>query len=308
MVNETMTLDGLGRRSFWPVAPGSYTEDDFWLDPATGLAAVARGIGAIGGQGKPAGKLSVWSLAGEVTTPASWPHLEISAEARLRGGFARADTAVRRLSQSWPRGLVPPAATMAALLLDGTTAIAAHVGDCRVGRLQADGLEWLTRDHTLGAEWPSERVPPEMACVLTRVLGGGGEPAFVRTPVQLGDTFLLATRDVHSVLSEAQLANALHCVDFSQPDVFLVEDDIVRAIRGRSPAFGRATFVAARVANGPARPVSRGSSAAPRLSWLFAPGAPLQDAPHPWGPNTTSRGPDDQWFSEVFRGVMSDDP
>lgn len=58
-----MRLDGSGRRFSWPTGPGCYTEDDFRFEPRLGLAVVARGLGAIGGQGKPASKLAVWSLS-----------------------------------------------------------------------------------------------------------------------------------------------------------------------------------------------------------------------------------------------------
>src|SRR5262245_40432998 len=113
-----MNLDGIGRRYLWPTGPGWYTEDDFWCEPELGLAVVARGHGAIGGQGKPAGKLTVWSIAGEVR---AWEYRH-SPEERLRMGVARAKEAIVRHTASWSRGLALPTASMAAMLLSGETA------------------------------------------------------------------------------------------------------------------------------------------------------------------------------------------
>src|SRR5438477_11476430 len=93
-------LVGAGARACWPDAPGSYTEDDFRIEPGAGLCIVAEGAGAIGGQGKPAGKLAVWSVVGEVLARAPGT----SAAQRLDRGVARADEAIERLTWSWPPG------------------------------------------------------------------------------------------------------------------------------------------------------------------------------------------------------------
>lgn len=301
----TPTLDGIGRRRLWPSGPGWYTEDDFRVDPRLGLAVVARGIGAIGGQGKPASKLAVWSLAGEVAAPAS--RIGDSAQARVQRGMARAKLAVERLSANWPPGLGRPIATMAALLLAGPTAILAHIGDCRVIRVRTDGLETLTREHTLATMFPGERVPPELARVLTRALGGGGEPEVRGIAVRPGDAFLLAASKVEATLSQSELAELLLPATSPGSDVAAVLDELIRVIVERTPEGGAATLALVKVGRGRGPAATHGSSGAPGLRWLFAPGEPLADPPEAWAADTPGRGPDQRWFSEVLGGVMGDD-
>lgn len=289
-------LDGIGCRRFWPEEPGCYTEDDFRVDPQLGLAVVAKGIGAIGGQGKPAGKLAVWSLAGEVGAPAS--SSGDSAQARVQRGMDRAQTAVQRLAANWPSGLGKPMATMAALLLEWPTAILAHIGDCRVTRIRADSVEILTPEHTLATMFPSEQLAPQIARVLTRALGSGGEPEIRRIDVELGDLFLLTAADVDpGVLAQ---------VAAPRRDLASVLDELVRKIEAQKPDGGTATLALVKVGHDRGRQPTRGSSQAPRLPWLFAPGAPLADPPARWAAGTPGHGPDQQWFSEVHGGVMAD--
>jgi serine/threonine protein phosphatase PrpC len=298
-----MRLDGLGRRFLWPTGAGCYSEDDFCFEPRLGLAVVARGMGAIGGQGKPASKLLVWSLAGEI---GAWEQQPSPAEARMRRGLLRAKVAVERLSGNWPSGLMKPGVLFSALLLDGGTAIIAHIGDCRVSRVHPGGLEALTRDHTVGAEFPHEAVPEHMAHLLTRTLGGHGEPEVRRIPLRPGDVFLLATRDVHETLSDQETARALEPFASSGEDPAAAIEALVDLLKKRRADGAKPTLAIARATDGPCRPATCGSPEAPRLPWLFAPGAPLEDPPAQWRPGTTGRGPDSQWFSEVFRGVMGD--
>lgn len=301
------TLHGTGRRCSWPEEPGWYTEDDFLVDPRLGLAVVARGAGAIGGQGKPAGKLAVWSIAGEASSPAPWPGTSDTAEARVQRGLERARVAIERLSANWLAGLGKPIATAAALLLDGPTAILAHIGDCRVSRVRPDGLEALTREHTPGAMWPAESFPPDIARVTVRGLGIGGDPEIRRIVVQPGDTFLLTATDVESTLSRAELTSLLRPLAAPSGDIPSVVDALVRAIQQRQPGGGKATLAIVRVGHGDGGPPTRGSSRAPGLRWLFAAGEPLADPPSQWAAGTPGRGPDSQWFSEVFGGIMGGD-
>ncbi len=298
------TLDGIGCRRCWPEGPGCSTEDDFWVDPQLGLAIVARGIGAIGGQGKPAGKLAVWSLAGEVGAPAA--SSGDSAQAGVQRGMDRAQTAVQRLSANWPSGLGKPMATMAALLLAGPTAIVAHIGDCRVTRIRPDSVEILTTEHTLATMFPSEHLAPQIARVLTRALGSDGAPEIQRLAVQLGDVFLLTTADVHDALPGSELAGVLAQMAAPGCDPAAVLDELVRKIEAQKPDGGRATLALVKVGHGRGRQPTRGSSRAPRLPWLFAPGAPLADPPGRWATGTPGHGPDQRWFSEVHGGVMAD--
>lgn len=301
---STLTLDGIGRRRLWPSRPGWYTEADFCVDPRLGLAVVARGIGAIGGQGKPAGKLAVWSLAGEVAAPGP---ASDSALARVQRGMARARVAVERLSANWPPGLGRPLATMAALLLDGPTAILAHIGDCRVLRIRPEGMEALTTEHTLATMFPAESIPPGLAGVLTRGLGGGGEPEIQRIDVQPGDAFLLTASPVGATFSPSELAAMLRPALSPGCDVAGVLDALIGRIVERTPDCGTATLALVKVGDRRGSAATRGSHRAPGPRWLYAPGQPLADPPEEWAAGTPGRGPDPRWFDEVFGGVMRDD-
>jgi hypothetical protein len=273
-VVPSLALDGVLVR-----APGRSEDDDAWLCPAIGLGVVARGIGAIGGQGRPAAKLAVWSLVGELAR-----HPDPSLEARLRHGLARAEAAVRRLAGNWPEGLLRPCGVLAAVLIEGSVAMLAHVGSCRVARLRGGRLEPLTRDHTLAAELPA--APPEYAGVLTRALGFGVEPELQRIPVEPGDVLLLS-----SVPWPADRPDPGPHVDAHAAALALARD-------------ADATVIVARVGAHATHASDRGSSHAPALPWLFAPGQPLAEPPERYAPGTAGHGPDARWFAEVFDGVL----
>ena len=197
-------------------------------------------------------------------------------------------------------------ATMAALLLEWPTAILAHIGDCRVTRIRADSVEILTTEHTLATMSPTEHLAPQIARVLTRALGSSGEPEIQRIAVQLGDAFLLTTADVHDALSGPELAGVLAQMAAPGTDLAAVLDELVRKIEAHKPDGSRATLALVKVGHDRGRQPTRGSSQAPRLPWLFAPGVPLSDPPGRWAAGTPGHGPDQQWFSEVFGGVMTD--
>jgi hypothetical protein len=266
-----LALDGVLARD------GETLEDDAWLAPALGLGIVAHGLGAIGHQGRPAAKLAVWSVVGELAL-----RPEASLEERLRQGLARADAAVQRLSGNWPAGLVRPGATLTAVLLDGSDALVAHVGDCGVARLDADRLVPLTTPHVLGVEHPE--APPALARVLTRMLGAGTEPALQRIPVRPGDVLLLSTAP--------------------WPTAPVLDPRDPEALAAALVHRGATTVIAARIDERATRAPTRGSSRPPALPWLFAPGRPLAEPPERYAPNTTGQGPDARWFAEVFDGVM----
>lgn len=89
--------------------------------------------------------------------------------------------------------------TFSAVVIKNRTAHIFHVGDTRVYRLNANGLEQLTNDHRL---W----VTPEQSC-LSRALGMGEQCAFDYQvlDVNSGDIFIIATDGVYEFLD----ANAI---------------------------------------------------------------------------------------------------
>jgi hypothetical protein len=255
-------------------------EDDFCLHPALGLGVVARGHGAIGHQGRPAAKLAVWSVVGELEGST-----QASLEPRLRAGLSRAEVAVHRIAANWPVGLVRPFATLAAAVLDGDTALVVHIGDCGVARLDGERIVPLTRPHTLGMEMPE--APAAVAGAVTRAVGRGGEPVLQKLAVQPGDVLLLSTAPWPTGL-------AARGSDLDE--------------RVASLQRGPGTVISLRVGEQATHSLARGSSRPPALPWLFHPGAPLADPPARYAPSTPGHGPDAQWFADVFAGVLNDVP
>lgn len=98
----------------------------------------------------------------------------------------------RRTDPDKNHGLVT---TFSAVIFKGREAHVFHVGDSRVYRRSADGLECLTRDHRYAAS-PSETY-------LSRALGIDEtvDIDYRRIPLEHGDIFLLSTDGVHEALS-----------------------------------------------------------------------------------------------------------
>ncbi|MCX4243550.1 hypothetical protein [Paraliomyxa miuraensis] len=254
-------------------------EDHAWLHPGRGFAVVARGRGAIGNQGRPGSKLAVWSLAGEL----SWSD-EPTLEGRLRRGWSRAECAVQRLTANWPVGLLQPSVRAAAVLLEGSTALVMHVGDCSVARLESQRLLPLTRPHTVGADHPE--APIAIAGSILRALGRG-EPSFLRIPVRVGDVLLLST--------------------VPWPDGASLRGRSVDEISASLARAGSSTVIAARVRAMASGPLVRGSVRPPAAAWLYRPGQPLDEPPERYAVGTHGRGPDARWFADVFDAVVNDE-
>jgi protein phosphatase len=108
--------------------------------------------------------------------------------------------------------------TVVGLLLDGTSAAVAHVGDSRAYRLRDGKLELLTQDHT----WVNEQVVAgflseeqarahPLKNVVTRALGGEAEVDIdVREwPVAHGDLYLLCSDGLTTMLTDDEILSRL---------------------------------------------------------------------------------------------------
>lgn len=109
-------------------------------------------------------------------------------------------------------------ATVASVLIQGTQATIAHIGDCRVYLLRDGRLSCMTQDHNL--EWlagkNNEMIPPEAVKqyrnVLVWFLGSDGvcsSPALTRVDVRPGDRLLLCSDGVHAVIPDDRLCELL---------------------------------------------------------------------------------------------------
>lgn len=181
-------------------------EDRFLDDPARGLWAVADGMGGHSA-GDIAAGLVIATLAARTATGAS--------AVEILGALETANSAVR--AQSSGSGSVS-GSTVAALRIDGDRFSIFWAGDSRVYRLGADGLERLSRDHSVvqalvdsGAiSADSARHHPQ-ANVITRALGTGDtvEVETVSGKVQPGDVFLLCSDGLSGCVADADIAAQL---------------------------------------------------------------------------------------------------
>ncbi len=200
----------------------SNNEDDLCAVPRLGLFAVADGLGGYEG-GEIASALTVeiferFVERNERDPSGTWPCKEDKqrsfTENVLRAAAMEAHHSIvsRRTGPLRQMG-----STVAALLVSGTTAAIAHVGDSRVYRLRNGALEPLTRDHSVWAEMVAagRDLPPRhefpFKNQITRALGlEGNSIADTRViEVATGDRFLLCTDGLYDPFEDDALARLL---------------------------------------------------------------------------------------------------
>jgi serine/threonine protein phosphatase PrpC len=189
-------------------------EDDFLLEPGSGVYAVADGMGG--------------HAAGEIAS-----HLAIDT---LREVLHRDDRAIERRSvddvTEWLRGAVVEAnrricdsirlheerrgmgTTVVALVHAGDDAVVGHVGDSRMYLLREDELVRMTSDHS----WVNEQVKlglmnddtaqrHPMRNIVTRALGSRPDVLVdvASLQVRAGDVLLLCSDGLNTMLSDEQI-------------------------------------------------------------------------------------------------------
>lgn len=196
----------------------SNNEDRYLVCPQLSLYAVADGMGGYAG-GEVASRLTVEELEAFVArnrrdAAGTWPCREDKklsfAENLLRAAVLHAHGAIaaHRHGEHDQMG-----STVVAVLLEGTRATLAHVGDSRIYRLRGDALTQLTRDHSLWAELEAAGMQPGARAgfphknVVTRALGidTAHRPDLVTVDVEPGDRLLLCSDGLHDPLDEAAL-------------------------------------------------------------------------------------------------------
>lgn len=176
----------------------SANEDRSAGDPASGLYAVADGIGSTAG-GDVAAETAIDVLMDEAGRTGS-PALV------LERAFQMANSRVVEVGgESRLRGL---GSTLSALTIRDELATVAHVGDSRVYRLRGSDLQLLTTDHShamhIGSRGPTQ--------VLTQYLGQPDRSLDVEiraTTLADGDVFLLCTDGVHRAMSESEIGSLI---------------------------------------------------------------------------------------------------
>ena len=189
-------------------------EDDFLLEPARGLYAVADGMGGHAA-GEIASRLAIETLQEVLDRDgASRDHMSVDDTAEwLRGAVVEAN---RRICDSIRlheerRGM---GTTVVALVHRGEDAVVGHVGDSRLYLLRDDELIRMTSDHS----WVNEQVKlglmnddtaqrHPMRNIVTRALGSRPDVVVDLTSIEVrqGDVFLLCSDGLNTMLSDEQI-------------------------------------------------------------------------------------------------------
>lgn len=196
-------------------------EDALYCDDAMGFYVVADGVGGHS-RGEVASRETVEQMRGwvysasrdiaELVQRCDEGDVEAHWEIRrlLENGLQSACYMVFGMAQLDPdkRGM---STTCSALLVRGSTAFAAHVGDSRVYRTRGDSILQLTEDHTLinykvkhGLMTPEQALTAKGKNVITRAVGHKDYVQVDTADVDVapGDRFLLCTDGLHNYLRD----------------------------------------------------------------------------------------------------------
>lgn len=236
----------------------SHNEDCFHIDPALQIFVVADGMGGHS-HGEIASRIAVESILDFVRETAdhdkTWPFVY---DARLQRHSNRLRAAIRIAHDRVLRAirqdgnLQGMGTTVVGLLLQGSVAAVAHVGDSRAYRLRGDRFELLTQDHT----WVNEQVVAghlseeqarshPLKNVVTRALGGDADVVVdVREcDAEAGDLFLLCSDGLTTMLSDAEIRDQLR----AEASLDALCSGLVRAANARG-GLDNVTVLLARVA------------------------------------------------------------
>ncbi len=199
-------------------------EDCMHVDDATGLYVVADGMGGHAA-GEVASQAAIETLVAELTDRrellARYRRGEASGEALLavvRDAVQKACMHVHELANA-DEDRAGMGCTLTSLLVLGSKAAMAHVGDSRLYLLRAGKLSQLTTDHTMANELclagliaPEEVRDHQYAHVLTRAIGTQASvvPDLLMLDIVPGDRFLLCSDGLADHIEhEAELGAAI---------------------------------------------------------------------------------------------------
>ena len=189
-------------------------EDDFLIEPARGVYAVADGMGGHAA-GEIASRLAIDTLR-EVLRRDPAANNGISVDEAVDGLRGAVVEANRRICDSIRlheerRGM---GTTVVALVHAGREAIVGHVGDSRLYLLRGRELLRMTSDHS----WVNEQVKlglmnddaaqrHPMRNIVTRALGSRPDVVvdLATVEVQAGDVFLLCSDGLNTMLTDEQI-------------------------------------------------------------------------------------------------------
>ncbi|MHB8883081.1 MAG: PP2C family protein-serine/threonine phosphatase [Thermodesulfovibrionales bacterium] len=182
-------------------------EDNILIDEKQGIFLLADGMG-----GHNAGE-----VASDIAVKEAYafilgrPGREGDPLTILEEALQHAHRAVRAKAMS-DSSLNGMGTTLIELYIRGDAAYLCHAGDSR-GYLLREGLERITRDHTVGdsyvasGQMETQKVPPRMWHILTQALGTSESPVPDKTMLELhpGDLLLLCSDGLTDMLSDAEI-------------------------------------------------------------------------------------------------------
>jgi len=203
-------------------------EDTARALPESGLFVVADGMGGhIAGE--VASRVASDAIV-HVFSSGETPRLIRDEATRLGEAVIAANNAVRREAERLE--LVGMGTTLTALLIRGSTATIAHIGDSRVYLVRRGTLRQLTRDHTLVAlliesgSIPADEGPmhPERH-VLTQAIGTqvAVHPDVSQYRVSKGSRFLLSSDGLHDVVPQDKILDLAQKPDLDEAAQSLID-------------------------------------------------------------------------------------
>ena len=210
-------------------------EDNFLIDPRLHLYCVADGLGA-----RPGGDVAS-ALAVNIFRATLKRHVkELAEHGNSKEGTEAVVSLLNRACRVANKAIIEQAkedegltgmgCTLSALLLSGTRAYIAHLGDSRVYRLRKGILEQLTADHTVASDLGDGDKEPDaphesktLHNQVTRALGQGSSVELDVTvlPIMDGDSFLLCTDGLHEYLNILELQTMLDTFKGTAPETML---------------------------------------------------------------------------------------
>ena len=199
-------------------------EDCLLMDAASGLFAVADGMGGHNA-GEVASRLAIETLSEFVRTSLrdsgiTWPfgfNPDLAFEAnQLKSGIQLANQQIRHQATQ-NASLDGMGSTIIVLIARDGGAYFANVGDSRLYRWRAGGLQQLSEDDSWAASMLKAGADPEyvrthaMRHMLTRALGSEQSLDVQATPIPLepGDQFLLCSDGLYGPLGDSGIAAVL---------------------------------------------------------------------------------------------------
>jgi serine/threonine protein phosphatase PrpC len=220
MANQPLHVKGVGLTDLG--RKRTTNEDAFYVDDKLGLYVVADGMGGPAA-GEVASQEAVETIYGMVKrglaslSPLTDPLSEVGGQAacRLMESAIQGATYMVFSMAELDRGKHGMGTTISALLVSGSFAVTAQVGDSRIYRTHAGQTEQLTEDHTLiawqlkqGLITPQEAQKSPHRNVITRAVGNRDYVQVDTAIVALSarDRFLLCSDGLHGYLQTSDIA------------------------------------------------------------------------------------------------------